>query len=323
MKKQYTATEVKPDLYQIGSVLGPRYVYQYLLKDDSGAILIDAGMPDTPDQAILPFFYEIGFNPDELLAILISHGDVDHFSGVKNLRKICSQALVMAHEADVPWIESVKRVQDERYFAYESLGIQHDEETKQWFIDHLQATHVHLHLKGGETLKIGEDRILEVIHAPGHSPGHLSVYDQKNRAMIVVDAVLYKGLYDMEGTIISPPPYYSITPYLNTIDTILQYDFDMLLTGHYEIMNGMEAYHFLHESRKFVNQVATAIEEIVRNARRPLSLHEIYEKTNEKVGPYTSMAVELIGPVHAHVLDLEQRGILYRTMKETIPYWYA
>lgn len=323
MNKQYTARELKPGLYQIGSVLGPRYVYQYLLKDEWGAILIDAGMPNTPDQAILPFFDEMGFNPDELSAILISHGDVDHFSGVKNLRKICAKSLVMAHEADVPWIESTERVQNERYFAYESLGIQHDEETKQWFLDHLQSTDVHVQLKGGEVLKMGRDRRLEVIHVPGHSPGHLAVYDQKNRAMIVVDAVLYRGLYDMEGTIISPPPYYSIAPYLKSIDTLLTYDFDLLLTGHYDVMKGMEAYRFLHESRAFVEQVETTIKEIILQAKRPLSLAEIYEKTNEKVGPYTAMAVELIGPVHAHLLDLEKRGMIYRTMNEMIPYWYV
>lgn len=323
MEQQYKAKEVRPGLYQIGSVLGPRYVYQYLLKDEEGAVLIDAGMPDTPEQAIFPFFEEIGFMPDKLSTILISHGDVDHFSGVANLRKRCSKALVMAHQADVPWIESVERVQNERYFAYESLGIEHDEETKQWFIDHLQPTPVHLQLKGGEKLKIGKDRILELIHVPGHSPGHMAVYDRKNRAMIVLDAVLYKGLYDMHGTIISPPPYYSIAPYLNTIDTILNYDFDVLLTGHYDVMEGMEAYRFLHDSRAFVKQVEATIEQVVRQANQPLSLSEIYEKTNAKMGPYTAMAVELIGPVYAHLLDLEQRGLIHRTMNGKIPYWYV
>ncbi|SHE38993.1 Glyoxylase, beta-lactamase superfamily II [Seinonella peptonophila] len=323
MNKQYRTIEVKPGLYQIGSVLGPRYVYQYLLWDEHGAILIDAGMPNTPTEAILPFFKEIEFQPDDLLAILISHGDVDHFSGVSSLRNVCSRALIMAHEWDVPWIESVERIQRERYFAYESLGINHDEDTKQWFIDHLQSTDVHVHLKGGEKLKIGKDRVLEVIHVPGHSPGHLAIYDAKNRAMIVIDAVLHKGLYDMNGRIISPPPYYSIQPYIDSIDTILQRDFDVLLTGHFNILHNMEAYQFLHESRNFVNQVSSVVETVVRRSKQPLSLKEVLDQTDQQVGPYTSMAVELIGPVYAHLLELEKKRIINRTMKHTLPHWFA
>ena len=320
----YHATEVKPGLYQIGSVLGPRYVYQYLLVDEAGSILIDTGMPDTPEKAILPFMRDIGLEPAQLRAILISHADVDHFSGLENLRKFCTNAMVMAHAADVPWIESVSRICRERYFAYESLGVAHDEENKRWFVEHLRQSRVDLQLRGGEVLQLSGERQLDILHLPGHSPGHLGVYDRKNRTAIIIDGVLWRGLFDSQGkNVISPPPYYSIQPYLDSIDRLLQLDIDCLLTGHYEVLSGQDAYRFLHESKRFVEEVSDAVEEVVRSGGGPVSLADVLDATNQKVGPYTVMAVELIGPVYAHLLDLERQGKIHRTMQGTIPCWYA
>lgn len=321
MVHQVKTTEIGEGLYQLSSRLGPRYVHQYVIVEDGEAVLIDTGMKETPAQVILPFLKDIGITPDKLKAVVISHADVDHFSGLKGIRQYSPTAMIMAHSVDVPWIESAEKIQLERYFYYETFGVAHDEETKSWFIDNLQAEKVDIHLNGGESLCLGRNRIIDIIHTPGHSAGHVSVYDRKNKATIVIDAILWKGLYDTEGQIISPPPYYSIAPYVHSIETILQLDSRYLLTGHYDILTGADIQTFLHESKDFVGLVEDTVRSIVRESDAPLSLKEILLRTNERVGNFTAMMVELVGPVYAHLNALEKEGVIWRQIENKLPYW--
>ncbi len=310
-------------LYQIGSVLGPRYLYQYLLTDDYGTLLIDAGMAETPEQVIFPFLEENRISAEDLDMVLISHSDIDHFSGLKAIREKNRRVKVMAHELDVPWIESKERILKERYFYHQSFGVSHDNEIRSWFEDNLQSNHVDISLKGGETIKLGPAREVEVIHIPGHSHGHLAVYDQANRAAIIIDGILWKGLYDMEGKVISPPPYIVVKPYVEAIEKIMLLDIDFLLTGHYDIMRGEQAYQFLRESKDFVFRAERVIEELVKHQSVPISLMNIVEKSNELLGPFTVWWVDLVMPVYAHLTELEQQGKIHRCMKGTIPHWFC
>ncbi len=316
----YSITEIGEGLFQISSRLGPRYVHQYLLKEKNEALLLDVGMMDTPEKVIIPACKDIGINLDQIKMIVISHADVDHFSGLKNMRENAKNAITIAHSFDVPWIESCEKIQKERYFYYESLGVFHDDETKRWFIDNLHSAKIDLHFNGGETICLGDDRYIDVIHTPGHSEGHLSLYDRKNKAAMVVDAILWKGLYDTEGTIISPPPYYFVDEYIHSILTILQLDINVLLTGHFDPLKGIDAQVFLHESKQFVKNVEETIYSVIED--KPQSLREILLKTNDQVGKFTAMMVELVGPVYAHLLKLEKVGSIHRTMIENKPFWY-
>lgn len=317
----YEISEVKKGLYKISSPLGPRFVHQYLLTENESAILIDSGMKDTPNNVISPALKEIGVTFDQLKTVIISHADVDHFSGLENLKKLAKHSTVIAHKLDAPWIESTEKILEERYFAYEILGVSHDEETKQWFIDSTQGSLIDIHINGDEVLHLGSDRYIDIIHTPGHSPGHLSIYDRNNRAAIVIDAILWKGLYDTNGKIISPPPYYSVSSYLESIEKILSLDVDVLLTGHFNVITGEEVKQFLQESINFVHFVGKTVEELINASSQPLSLREILDQTNAKVGNFTAMMVELVGPVYAHLVELEKEQKIIRKSEESIPYW--
>lgn len=320
---KWTMLKLAEGLYRIGSPLGPRHVYQYVLLDEEGALLVDAGMGATPEQAILPAVRSIGLDPARIRMLLLSHGDVDHFSGAETLRSHIPHLVVMAHRADVPGIESTDWITRSRYFAYETLGVHHDGETKQWFLDHLRPARVDWQLAGGETIRLGADRFLDILHIPGHSDGHLAVYDRKNRAAIIIDGILGRGLYDTEGRIISPPPYYDVEAYLDSIGKIRQLPFELLLTGHYDVMDNQEGHFFLEESRRFVDDLAGQLERMLADAGgKPLSLKELLHAANEAVGPFTNMMVELTGPVFSHLQLLERQGKAFRIYDGTIPHWF-
>lgn len=317
----YQIKKIGKGLFKISSPLGVRYFHQYVLVENDNAIIIDTGMQNTPVDVLEPALRDIGMSLSQIRNVIISHADVDHFSGTEKLKEKSKQVTVMAHKLDASWIESKEKILTERYFRYEQYGVFHDNETKKWFKNELKETNVDVQLNGGEVLHLGADRYIDVIHTPGHTQGHLSFYDRKNRAAIVVDAILWKGLYDTEKRIVSPPPYYDIDNYIDSIKKIMSLDIDVLLTGHYDRITGKDIQSFLNESIEFVTTVGDTVLEVIESSNKPLTLREILEKTNEKTGNFTVMMVELVGPIFMHLIDLEACGKVVQIETDPFVSW--
>ena len=91
-------------------------------------------------------------------------------------------------------------------------------------------------LTGGETLRLGPDWRVEVLALPGHTPGHLGLWDPRSGAAIIIDAALADGVYDRAGNRLIPPRYYSAAGYEATIRRLRALDPALLLTAHYDVM---------------------------------------------------------------------------------------
>jgi glyoxylase-like metal-dependent hydrolase (beta-lactamase superfamily II) len=192
------AVEVATGITRIESVLGPRPFSQYLVRGER-TLLVDTGVADTPGEVILPALD--GLEPD---LVLLTHADVDHFGGTAAVLREAPHALVLAHEADVPWIESSELILRERYGWYDQYGIGYDADTFAWLRDAMGAdTPVDIRLTGGEVLRLGPELELRVLHLPGHSPGHIGLWEPASRTAIVGDAVLGHGLLDTEGKVVA------------------------------------------------------------------------------------------------------------------------
>jgi glyoxylase-like metal-dependent hydrolase (beta-lactamase superfamily II) len=113
-------------------------------------------------------------------------------------------------------------------------------------------------LRGGETLRLGPGWRVEVLALPGHTPGHLGLWDPRSGAAIVIDAVLCDGVYDRAGNRLIPPRYYSARDHEATIRTLRALDPALLLTAHYDVMERDAARAFLDRSLAFVAAVRDA-----------------------------------------------------------------
>lgn len=316
-------SELRPGLHQIPQILGPRYLYQYLFIGER-SLLVDTGMANSPAETILPYMETIGFDPAGLDMILISHADVDHMGGNGQMRAAAPDATLACHRLDAGWIGSRARILAERYGWYRQFGMDYPAEANAWLAENLGAdVRIDLELSGGETFWLGDDRPLHILHLPGHSPGHLGVFDEANRALVIIDAILWRGLLDMEGALISPPPYFQIRPYLDAIDRVLALDFDHLYTGHFDPLSGEAARTWLAESKAHVERTHHVVAHVLRSADRPLTLPEVHEATNAAVGPYPVFAIELAGPVYAHLEQLVADGEAYRGERDGYPSWQA
>jgi glyoxylase-like metal-dependent hydrolase (beta-lactamase superfamily II) len=293
-----TVDEVAPGIHRIESPIGRRFVAQYLLAGDERSVLVDTGLAHTPDEAILPALGSLGVEPD---LILLSHADLDHCGGDRRMRERFPGALLACHELDRRWIESNAAMLAENYLWHEPYGLpEPDEEERRSMLAQLGGdSPVDLGLRGGETVRLGAGRRLAVLHLPGHTPGHVGLWDPRDRVAIVIDALLYDGIYDVDGNKLIPPRYYDAAAYRQTIRRVRALEPELMLTAHYAPMPRQEAREFCDRSLAHVDQVEAVVRESVAGGET--RLRELTERVDERLGPFPEFTTEIAAGVRSHL----------------------
>lgn len=104
--------------------------------------------------------------------ILITHGHIDHCGEAGTLAKELGVPIEGPHEADRFWIARLE--DDGRRYGVDGRVFEPD----RWLAD-------------GDTVTVG-DLVLDVIHCPGHTPGHVVFHHPASKLAIVGD-VLFQG----------------------------------------------------------------------------------------------------------------------------------
>jgi glyoxylase-like metal-dependent hydrolase (beta-lactamase superfamily II) len=290
-----------PGLHRIESDIGPRFMAQYVLVGKERTVLVDTGLANTPGEVLLPAFEQIGTEPD---LIVISHADLDHCGGNRRMRERYPGALFACHELDRHWIESNAAMLAENYLWHEPYGLEGpDDKGRREMLAQLGGdSPIDLGMRGGETIRLEARRRLEVLHLPGHTYGHIGLWDPQHRVAIVVDAVLYDGIYDRAGTKLIPPRYYEVAAYRETIQRVRALEPDLLLTAHYDPMSRAQAMEFCERSLSYVD----AVDSIVRAGRKDgeVRLRELTDRVNAALGPFPEFATEIAAGVRSHLASL-------------------
>lgn len=106
-------------------------------------------------------------------AILVTHGHLDHVGGVGELAKHLSVPILGPHHDDRFWLDAIE--QQCQFFGFpQSSTFTPD----RW-------------LKDNDIVAFGQ-QALQVIHTPGHTPGHI-VFFAHNAKLALVGDVLFKG----------------------------------------------------------------------------------------------------------------------------------
>jgi glyoxylase-like metal-dependent hydrolase (beta-lactamase superfamily II) len=295
--------EVAPGIHRIEGDLGERYVCQYLLVGDERTLLVDTGLRDMPDQVIAPYLAGVDRSLADIDDVLISHADVDHCGGNRALRAAAPQAQVLCGEADRPWIESNAAMLAGNYRWYEPYGFGPAPEDIAFLQRELGGdAPVDIGLRGGETLRLGRSWRVEVLAVPGHTPGHLGLWDPRSGAAIIIDAALRDGVYDRAGQRLIPPRYYSACDYEATIRGLRALDPGLLLTAHYPVMERAAARAFLDSSLAFVHAVRDAVRAGVADGTT--ELWPLTQAVDAAVGPFPAFAHELAASVRAHLAEV-------------------
>jgi glyoxylase-like metal-dependent hydrolase (beta-lactamase superfamily II) len=209
---------------------------------------------------------------------------------------------LLCGEADRAWIESNAAMLAGNYRWYEPYGFGPTAEDVAFLTHELGGdAPVDLGLQGGETLRLGPSWRVEVIALPGHTPGHLGLWDPRNGVALIIDAVLADGVYDRAGQRLIPPRYYSAAGYEATIRRLRALDPALLLTAHYPVMERDEARAFLDRSLAFVQSVREAVRTGVRAGTT--ELWPLTQAVDAAVGPFPAFTHELAASVRAHAAE--------------------
>lgn len=152
-------------------------------------------------------------------------------------------------------------------------------------------------LRGGETISLAGDWRVEVLHLPGHTLGHIGIWDERNRAAIVIDAVLERGVYANDGALLIPPRIYDLDGYRSTIRRLRELEPELLLTAHYPVMEAAAARDFLDRSLAFTYDVEGAVREEIAAGTR--TLWALTQAIDQRLGPYPEFMAELGAIVRA------------------------
>lgn len=293
-----TVDEIASGIHRIESDLGVRFMAQYLLVGGSRSLLIDTGIGQTPDEALIPALEQLNIEPD---VIAISHADLDHSGGNRRMHERYPDALLACHELDRPWIASNAAMLEQNYLWYEDHGFDPvDDQERGEMLELLGGdAPIDLGLSGGETFGLSDDFRVEVLHLPGHTLGHIGFWDADRRIAIIIDAALSDGIYDRAGNKLIPPRYYDAEAYRDSIRRIRELDAELLLTAHYPPMSALEAQEFCDTSLAFVDSVEAAVRESV--AAGQTGLYEVTQRVDAQLGPFPEYAKELGAGVRSHL----------------------
>jgi glyoxylase-like metal-dependent hydrolase (beta-lactamase superfamily II) len=295
--------EILPGIHRVESDLGVRFMCQYLLVGEDRTVLVDTGLAETPQEVIIPYMDGIGLSLEDVDEVIISHSDVDHCGGNRALKERHPSLWFSCGEADRPYIENNRVMLAQVYCWSEPYGFGPDELSKEWMLEELGGdSPVDAGLRGGETMRLGPDRRIEILHLPGHTPGHLGIWDPNNEAAIILDAALESGIYDRQGNRLIPPRYFDAPSYQGTIRKLITLRPQHLLTAHYPPMQRDEALDFLDHSLEFTRELHRVVSEGLEDG--VTDLWELTRRADARLGPYPESMHELGAGVRAHMAVL-------------------
>jgi glyoxylase-like metal-dependent hydrolase (beta-lactamase superfamily II) len=305
--------EIAKGIHRVQASLGDRFVCMYLLVGDEATMLIDTGLANMPEDVLLPYMDKAGLDIGKLKYVLISHIDFDHTGGNGPIMQLAPQATLMCHELDRAMIDDVEVMIRERYSCYQAdHGIDETEEGKANIREVSKHVSVDLGIKGGEVLHLGGGWRVEVLHTPGHSRGHISVYDSRSQSMLVMDSVLSNSVLTADGQPAFPPTYRYVDTYLSSTQRIDAYDLQLMATSHYPLCEGKGAIaEFLGETRAFVERAEATLRGFLQQSGSPVTMKEIIKGIAPKLGPWSEEAsAYLVWPLTGHLERLQLYGLI-------------
>jgi glyoxylase-like metal-dependent hydrolase (beta-lactamase superfamily II) len=233
--------EVIPGIFQLSLPLPNLtldHINTYLIRGDSQCLLVDTGW-NTPElfDSLKEQLAEIGVQFADISQIVVTHVHADHYGMAGRLKQL-SPAKIALHQIEMDLIES-------RYIAMEALLGQ----LAEWLdvngvpdallpelgnaslemVQFVVPTMPDIVLHGGETIALDSFNF-QVLWTPGHSPGHICLYEPQRNVLISGDHVLPRitpniGMNPQSG----PNP---LGDFLNSLQTVKKLGVDLVLPGH-------------------------------------------------------------------------------------------
>lgn len=169
--------QIRPEVYLIKG----RASNLYLCVDDQGLALVDTGMPGD-QKLVLAEIERLGYRPEQLTRIVITHADIDHAGSLAALQE-ATGAKVFAGALTSQFLKSGR-------------SPDHLPGPLQWFSRRF-VKYRPVNTAGLQTVAAGDDIPvlggLQALATPGHTPDHFSFYCPSSGVLFTGDALKVSG----------------------------------------------------------------------------------------------------------------------------------
>ncbi|MBI5605039.1 MAG: MBL fold metallo-hydrolase, partial [Deltaproteobacteria bacterium] len=188
----------------------PQDALAYLIKGNDQAVLVDAGA-GKGSSVIFENIKRSGVHPRELTHLILTHGHVDHIGGAEFF-KDKTGCRIVAHEADQGAIESGDPVLT----------------AASWYGVTLPRLKIDQVLKEKiEELPLGQKEKIICLHTPGHTPGSISPYMDRQGQRVLFGQDIHGPFSKDFGS--------SLSDWHNSMDELLALKADILCEGHFGV----------------------------------------------------------------------------------------
>lgn len=190
--------QLAPSLHRIGSDM----VNVYLIEDERGVTIIDAGIPGQW-RDLLAELERIGRSVGDIRGVILTHADTDHLGFAERLRSEHG-VTIFVHEADAAQAIGEVKKKNPSWGKVKVGPLL----SFLWYAGTRGGLKVNpvkevTTISDGETLDLPGDP--KVIHTPGHSPGSIAIYSAPADALFVGDAMTTRHvLTGVDGPQLSP-----------------------------------------------------------------------------------------------------------------------
>jgi glyoxylase-like metal-dependent hydrolase (beta-lactamase superfamily II) len=202
--------EITKDIFIVGGpeITDSRDGCVYLLNFGE-LVLIDTGAGWNVDE-IVKNVEKLGLDPKKLSKILLTHCHIDHIGGAPELKKRFGSKIYI-HKLDAPPLENGDPVLT----------------AASWYQTTFPPTPVDVKLDSPEEiLEIGEDKLV-CLHTPGHTPGSICIYLDRDGKRVLFAQDLHGPLLEEFGS--------SLKDWDRSTKMLLGLDADILCEGHFGI----------------------------------------------------------------------------------------
>lgn len=226
----------------IGSPLG--WVNSYVLRADDGFVLVDCGW-DTPDalDALRRGLDELGIPIEALRTLIVTHNHPDHYGLAGRLVQLARCGLIM-HRLDAIHIESryadIFGLESEMESWLRVHGVPKDQlstfvKASESILDRVNIAMPDQEVNGGERIAAGPLE-WEIVWTPGHSAGHICLYERTRKAFLSGDHILnpITPNVGLHAESMGNP----LADYLSSLREVRDYDVELVLPAHGDEFHG-------------------------------------------------------------------------------------
>jgi glyoxylase-like metal-dependent hydrolase (beta-lactamase superfamily II) len=202
--------EIVKDIYLVGDsdITDSRDCAIYLLNLGE-LVLIDTGAGFSVDM-IIRNIRRLGFDPDKLSTIILTHCHIDHVGGAYELRRRFGSRIIM-HTLDADVLERGDNIMT----------------AANWYGVNFSPLPVDVKLNSEEErLSLGDQEIV-CLHTPGHSPGSISVYLDRGGKRVLFGQDIHGPFLSEFGA--------NMSHWQRSMEKLIALKADVLCEGHFGI----------------------------------------------------------------------------------------